>query len=125
MKTKKTILMVITMMIMMTGLSFAGETATSLAKKDLYENINKCFKQEMKNWNNYFYQNDINKVKEDVRITFKVDDDQTISLLRVSCPNQDAKDYVKYMFKTNEIKANEIMVGKAFVFNLRLYYKAF
>ena len=123
MKTKTTMMMVVAFL-MMTGLTFAGESATNLAKKNLQQEISQCFKQEMSDWNNFFYKNGINKIKEEVRVSFWVNEDQTVSLIRVISDNPDAKNYVKHVFETNSLEADQLLAGKAYTFNLNLRYEA-
>ncbi|WP_430972648.1 hypothetical protein [Sunxiuqinia rutila] len=122
MKTRRTIPMMVIALMMMTGLAFAGETATNMAKKDLYNEISDCFKEEIKDWNNYFYQNNINQLDEKVQVCFIVNGDQSLSLVRLRSDDEAAKDYVKHIFKTSELKADKVLVGKAYVFNLAVRY---
>lgn len=114
MKTKRTILMVSAFM-MMTSLSFARESAVSMAKKDLYEDIS--------HWNNYFFKKAINSVDEKVEVSFYVNDDQSLSVFRIRSENPDARDYVKHVFRKNKIFADELLVGKTYTFKLHLIYK--
>ena len=123
MKTQKFLTMVVALM-MVTGLTFAGETATSMAKKNLSSDIKDAFKNEISHWNNYFYLNDINKVKEDIQVSVYVNSDQSLTLIKVVSPNQDAKDFVKYMFNKEKIEGDQILVGKAYSFNLHLRYES-
>lgn len=123
MKTKKTLTLVI-VFLMMTGLTFAGETAIDMAKKELCHEITECFNRDIKHWNNYFYQNGINRIEEKVKVCFIVNGDQSLSIIRISCEDGDAENYVKHIFKTRKVKADKILVGKAYTFNLRLKYIA-
>ncbi|MGQ7867820.1 hypothetical protein [Sunxiuqinia sp. sy24] len=122
MKTRRTIPMMVVALMMMTGLAFAGETAMNMAKKELYHEITDCFKEEIKDWNNYFYQHDINKFDEKVQVCFIVNGDQSLSLIRLRSDDNAAKDYVKHIFKTKKLKADKVLVGEAYVFNLSVRY---
>ena len=124
MKTTRTMTLMVVAFLMMTGLTFGGETAASTAKKELVQEIAEVFQKDIKTWNNYFYHNDISKVNEKVRICFVVNGDQSLSLIRVSSDNGDANDYVKHVFKTRKIEADKVLAGNAYVINMALRYDA-
>jgi hypothetical protein len=121
MKTKTTFLTIVAVL-MMTGLTFAGETGLSMAEKNLTSDIKKNFQQEISHGNNYFYEHDINSLKENVTISFYVNDDRTLTLLQVITDDKDAKDFVKQIFSKREVKADRGLVGEAYTFNLYLRY---
>ncbi len=124
MKTTRTMTLMVVAFFMMSGLAFSGETVTSIAKKELYLQISEVFKEDIKEWNNYFYKNDISKLDEKVLVCFIVNEDQSLSLIRLSCKDGVAKDYVKHVFKTRKMKADKVLVGQAYSLNLALHYKA-
>jgi len=121
MKTKKVILAIVAVL-MMTGLTFAGETGLSMAEKNLTSDIQKNFQQEIGHLQNYFYEHNINSLKENVTISFYVNSDRTLRLLQVITDNKEAKDFVKYMFSKQEVKADRALAGEAYTFNLYLRY---
>ena len=121
MKTKTTFLTIVAVL-MMTGLTFAGETGLSMAEKNLTNDLKENFQQEISHGNNYFYENDIKSLKENVTISFYVNDDRTLTLLQVITDNKDAKDFVKQIFSKREVKADRGLVGEAYTFNLYLRY---
>lgn len=121
MKTKTTFLTIVAVL-MMTGLTFAGETGLSMAEKNLTSDIQRNFRQEIGHWRNYFYEHDINSLKENVTISFYVNEDRTLTLLQVITDNKDAKDFVKYIFSKHEVKADRELTGEAYTFNLYLRY---
>lgn len=121
MKRKKVILAIVAVL-MMTGLTFAGETGLSMAEKNLTSDIQKNFQQEIGHLQNYFYEHNINSLKENVTISFYVNSDRTLRLLQVITDNKDAKDFVKYMFNKQEVKADRALTGEAYTFNLYLRY---
>lgn len=123
MKTKRTILMAVAF-IMMAGLAFAGEAEVNVAKTGLYQEISECFKEDISNWNNYFFKNNINNVDEKLEISFYVNDDQSLSVFRIRCENPEACEYVKSVFKANKMYADKVLTGKAYTFRLHLLYKA-
>ena len=123
MKTTTVSMMVIAFF-MMTGLTFAGETATDMAKKELYHDIKECFQDDIKEWDNFFYQNGINRMDEKLQVCVFVNGDQSLSVIRIRSENPDAKDYVKHVFNTQELEAGKVLVGKAYVFNLSVRYIA-
>jgi hypothetical protein len=124
MKTTKPTIMMVIAVLMMTGLSFAGESATSMAQKELHQSITECFNKNLRVHENFFYENGINKLKEEVQISFVVNKDQSLSLIWVNSDIEVAKSYVNHVFKTRKIYANQILVGKCYKFNLYLDYLA-
>jgi hypothetical protein len=124
MKTTRTMTLMVVAFFMMTGLASAVETTASMAKKELVQEITEVFKNDIKEWNNYFYKNDIHKMEEKVQVCFIVNGDQSLSIVRLSCKDGAAKDYVKHVFKTHEIIADKVLVGNAYVVNLALRYEA-
>ena len=121
MKTKKVILAIVAVL-MMTGLTFAGETGLSMAEKNLTSDIRNNFQQEIRLSQNYFFEHNINSLKEDVTVSFYVNSDRTLTLLQVITDNPDAKKFVKYMFSKKEVKADRELTGEAYTFNLYLRY---
>ncbi|WP_157624905.1 hypothetical protein [Sunxiuqinia dokdonensis] len=124
MKTTRTMTLMVVAFLMMTGLTFASETTATMAKKELYHEITEVFNNDLKDWNNYFYQNDIDKLDEKVQVCFIVNGDQSLSLVRVKSKDGAATDYVKHVFKTRKIEADKVLVGKAYIFNMDLRYEA-
>lgn len=125
MKTQRITMMVIAFF-MMTGLVAAGETesAVNMAKKELYQEIKTCFKDDINKPFNYFYQNNINRVDDRVQICFVVDHDQSLRIVRLRCDDPDARDYVKHVFKNRKLTADSVLVGKAYIVNMTLRYGA-
>ena len=123
MKTQKFLTVVIAVM-MMTSYALAGESAASMAKRNLNEDIKANFKKEIAQWNNYFYQHNINSLKETVKVSFVVNKDQSLTVFRVISDDPDAKNYVKYLFENYDIEADKVLVGNAYTFNIQLRYEA-
>lgn len=121
MKTKTTLLTIVAVL-MMTGLTFAGETGLSMAEKNLTNDLKENFQQEISHGNNYFYEHDISSLKENVTISFYVNEDRSLTLLQVITDNKNAKDFVKQIFSKHEVKADRGLVGEAYTFNLYLRY---
>ncbi len=119
----KTILTIV-LVAMVSTFSLASETSVQAAKKILSEDISENFKAEMKKYNNFFYENGIDNVREDVKVSFYVDDYNRLVLLKVATENPDARDYVKHFFKNNQVVADDVLVGSAFTFDLHLRYRA-
>ena len=96
MKTQRITMMVVAFF-MMTGLVAAGETesAVNMAKKELYQEIKTCFKDDINKPFNYFYQNNINRVDDRVQICFVVDHDQSLRIVRLRCDDPDARGGVR------------------------------
>lgn len=122
----KTILtMVLATMIISVATAGQAETNVHKAKKKLNEKISVVLNEDMNQSGNYFYQHRITRIKEDLKVSFYVNNDQELVLLRVRTDNQDAKAYIKHFFRYNTIKADQILTGRAYTFNLHLRYKAF
>jgi hypothetical protein len=113
------------LMIVLTGGVYAATTDTEMeARQELTKTVKRVISDEMSQYKNYFYDRDITTMKEKVEITCLVNENSKVELVRVKCPNCDASDFVKYIFKENSIKANRLLAGKVFRFNVELRYKA-
>ena len=121
----KTILTVVMVAIIAT-FSFATETETSVqaATKNLMTEFSEEMNDDVNKPDNYFSINEISDIKENVKVTFYVDENQKLVLLKVKTDNNDAKNYVKHFLNKNTISADKILCGKAYTFNLYLKYRA-
>ena len=119
----KTILtMVLVAFIATTG--FGTDAAMQAAKKNLNEKIGLVLHKDVNESGNYFQENGINKIKEDLKVSFYVNEDRELVLLRVNTGNTDAKAYMKHFFKYNNVKADKILIGRSYSMNLHLRYNA-
>ncbi|HKJ43525.1 MAG TPA: hypothetical protein VKA27_15620 [Sunxiuqinia sp.] len=123
MKTQKFFMVVIAVM-MMTSYAVAGESETSMARRNLNEDIKASFDKEIAHWNNYFYTHNINLMRETVKVSFVVNKDQSLTVFRVISDDPDARNYVKYLFANNNIEAEKVLVGNAYTFDIVLRYEA-
>ncbi|MEN6454370.1 MAG: hypothetical protein ABFD10_08925 [Prolixibacteraceae bacterium] len=113
------------LVIVLTGGAYAVTTDTEMeARQELTRTVKSVISDEMNQYKNYFYDRDITTMKEKVEITCLVNENSKVELVRVKCPNCDAADFVKYIFKENTIQANRLLAGKVFRFNVELRYKA-
>ncbi|MGV8093792.1 MAG: hypothetical protein AB2L24_18180 [Mangrovibacterium sp.] len=105
--------------------AYAGTAVTEVeARQELAKTVKRIITDEMSLYKNYFYDREITSMKEKVEITCLVNDKNNVELVRVKCPNCDAKDFINYIFKENQIKAHSVLVGKIFRVNVELRYKA-
>jgi len=123
MKTKATFLLM-AILSLVTSTSFGGgtETETMEAKKALRSEIAQSLSDGINGWNNYFYQHEVNRVDDHLQITFAVNHDGTLRLLKVEHADQDVKEYVEHVFGKQTIIADPSLTGKAFAFDLHLRY---
>ena len=119
----KTILTMV-MVVMVTTFTFAGGSGVQAAKKNLNKEIGIALNEDVNESGNYFEMNQIYNVKENMKVSFYVNDEQELVLLQVKTGNKDAKDYMKHFFKSNRLKADKVLCGQAFSLNLYLRYKA-
>ncbi len=112
-------------MIVMAGGVYAGNVKTEIeARQELTRVVKKAISDEMNQIKNYFYDRDISKMKERVEVTCLVNDNKKIELVRVKCPNTEASDFIAYIFKQNTLRADDVLAGKVFRFDVELRYKA-
>ena len=111
--------------VLISTIAYAGKTETSVqaAQKNLIEDITLALNKDVNDPNNYFAENEIRNVKENVKVTFYVNGEQEVVLLRVKTDSYDAENYVKHFLKNNIIHADSILSGQAYTFNLYLRYK--
>lgn len=120
----KTILVTF-LMIALTGGTYAVTTDAEMeARQELTRTVKRVISDEMNQYKNYFYDRDISSMKEKVEITCLVNDDSKVELVKVKCQNCDASDFVRYIFNENTVKANRLLAGKVYRFNVELRYKA-
>ncbi len=111
-------------MIALTSGAYAGTISEQEARQELSRNLKQVFSEELNRYKNYFYEHDITSMKEKVEITCMVNDQNNLELVRVKCPNCEASDFVRYVFKENPVKVRGPLTGKVFRFDLQLRYKA-
>lgn len=112
-------------MIVLSGGAYAGMANTEMeARQELTKTVKRVISDEMNHYKNFFYDRDITTMKERVEITCLVNEHNTVELVRVKCPNCDASEFMNYIFKENKIKADRLLAGKVFRFDVELRYKA-
>lgn len=112
-------------MIALFGGAHAGTAVTETeARQELAKTVKRIITDEMNQYKNYFYDREITSMKEKVEITCLVNEKNNVELVRVKCPNCEAKDFINYIFKENRIRAHRVLAGKVFRVNLELRYKA-
>ncbi|MBN1819500.1 MAG: hypothetical protein JXR31_10340 [Prolixibacteraceae bacterium] len=126
MKTKNLLRMIalVAVFAMATNFAYSTGDAMAQAKQDLQKSIKQVFKGDISRTGNYLYENNVYKLDETAKLTLKVNEDLSLEVLKVECSNCDASEYVKYVFASNNVKADELLAGKAFTINIRLKYKA-
>lgn len=119
----KTIFAAFLMIAMISG-TYAGTMSEQEARQELTRNVKKVFSEEINQYKNFFYEHDINAMKEKVEITCLANDQNYLELVRLKCPNCQASDFVKHVFENYPVKVDGSLKGKVFRFNLELRYKA-
>ncbi len=87
----KTILTVVLVAVVST-FSIATETSVQAATKNLMTEFSEEMNDDVNKPDNYFSVNEISDIKENVKVTFYVDENQKLVLLKVKTDNNDAYD---------------------------------
>jgi|GEM_PF-4902155 len=112
-------------MIAFVGGAYAGTVNTEMeARQELTKSVKRIISDEMNQYKNFFYDRDISTMKERVQVICTVNERNAVELVRVKCTNCDASDFIHYIFKENTIKADRLLAGKVFRFDVELRYKA-
>ena len=120
MKTITTMLLVV----LTTTFAFAGKTGVAEAREMLREDIGMFFQKDFSDPDNYLVANRINLLKEDVQLTFFVNQERELVLVQVNSDNADAKDYIRYVFSNSQMKADKALCGQFYQLKLCLRFKA-
>ena len=126
MKTFKVIKKVslVLVFVLMGTFAFATSGEFMLAKQEMSKSVSRVFQDNIHNQDNYLMENQIYRLRETVKVTFKVVDENELKLLKVDCNNCDAAEYVKYVFAQNKVKAGDVLVGKVYAMNIFVRYRA-
>ncbi|MGD9929728.1 MAG: hypothetical protein AB7U05_06885 [Mangrovibacterium sp.] len=118
-------IMTTVLLVLVISLGYAGNTSVQQARQNLNVDLKDVFTEDINRYNNYLYQRGIDKLDEDVQVIFRVNEDQSLGVLRVTCNNPQAIEYVKHVLQSKNIKADDCLVGKAFTVNFDLRYRAY
>ena len=94
----------------------------------LKNDLREVFRQEVVNDIsdpfNFLYQEDVNRLNEDVDIIFYLTEDAKVKLISVKSDNELAKKYVIQLFDNNTLDVDKAMTGKSYRIKLKIDYKA-
>ena len=126
MKTIKFLEMTALMAIFMLTVNLAYSTSDSLAiaRQDLKKSITKVFEEDISKTGDYLYENQFYRNIDKAKVTFRVNENRGLELIDVKCKNCDATEYVKYVMTQNEVKADQLLVGKVYNIDISLKFKA-
>lgn len=126
MKTIKFLKMTALMAIFMltVNLAYSTSDALAIARQDLQKSITNVFKEDISKTGNYLYENQVYRINDKAKVTFRVNENRGLELIDVKCKNCDAAEYVKYVMTQNEIKADQMLVGKVYTIDICLKFKA-
>lgn len=126
MKTFNTILLTVLFTIAsMVAMSKNDAEQSSEVKnvKELSSTIHQMIWNDFHRCNNYFYKNSINRMKENVEITFVVTEKNELIITHIKCENCDAAAYVKKVLNHSQINANKVLQNKNYKLRLTLDYR--
>jgi hypothetical protein len=126
MKTIKFLKMTALMAIFMltANLAYSTSDVLAIAKQDLKESITNVFKEDISKTGNYLYENQVYILNDKAKVTFRVNENRELEIIDIKCKNCDAAEYVKYVISQNEVKADQMLVGKAYTIDIRLKFQA-
>jgi len=93
------------------------------ASSELPVIIKHMVKQDFIRLNNYFYQNNINKLKADVTFEFFIDDDNKINIVSIESNDQQAAEYVKQLLHQTKLNVNDSVANKNYKLVIKLDYR--
>lgn len=91
--------------------------------KDLTVSIKKMVITDFRECNNYFYQHNIDRMKEDVIIVFYVNNKNEINLLNVNSDDDSAEDYISHLLDGKKIKSDSSALNKKYRLTIKLDYR--
>lgn len=91
---------------------------------DLRTTIKKMLSDDFVNVNNYFHENGISDLKDDVLVKFYIDENSRFQIIDVEGGSDDAKTYVKQLLNNKKVKASDAIVKKSYHFTLKIDYRS-
>ncbi len=91
---------------------------------DLRYLIKNTIRLDFNKANNYLYNQNIDKLNENVIISFMVDSEKKIKIVKVKAENEEASQYIMNLLNNKVIDADESMTGKYFNLPIVLKYLA-
>jgi hypothetical protein len=127
MKTLKT-LFIVSLLSVTTLLANANEkhevtTLKASTVEELKTSIEDVIKNDFKRYNNFFYQNGINKFQENVVVKFRIMPNQKLYIFSVECDDCDGVEYVKEMLKNVKFDVDENLMKRNYAINIKLDYR--
>lgn len=91
---------------------------------DLRYLIKNTIRLDFNKANNYLFNQNIDKLNENVIISFMVDSEKKIKIVKVKAENEEASQYIMNLLNNKVIDADESMTGKYFNLPIVLKYLA-
>ncbi len=97
-------------------------------KSDQFSKLTSTLKQIIKSdfqqLDNYFQQNEIERIKEDVLVTFCVTKDSKVKILSAECENKKASAYLIQLLNNQKVHVDESMKQKNYKLNVKIEYRS-
>jgi hypothetical protein len=90
----------------------------------LTSTLKQIIKSDFQQLDNYFQQNQIERIKEDVLLTFCVTKDSKLKILSAECENKEASAYLIQLLNNQKVFVNESMKQKNFKLNVKIEYRS-
>lgn len=107
-----------------TNFAYSTGDAVAKAKNDLRKEIVKTIDDDISKTGNYLYENNVHKINDKVKITFKVGKNHELRILKVDSRDYNAAGYVKSILGKNKVTVSHLLEGKAFTLDIRIKFKA-
>lgn len=91
---------------------------------DLKATIKKMVTNDFASVNNYFHQNGIDNLKEDVVVKFYINEENKIQVVDVIGDDQQATTYVMQLLNNKKIKTVELLTNKYYQLAIKLDYRS-
>lgn len=95
------------------------------SENDLRNSFREMIVTDFASTSGYLYKNDIYRMNETVEVTFLINPDQTIWVVRAKCNNPQAVEYIKQLLDKKLINVPKEMIGMVYEVDLSLDYKAY
>ena len=125
MKTLKFFLLA---MIFATVTNVASAKNYNDSKTDQFSKLTSTLKQIIKSdfqqLDNYFQQNEIERIKEEVLVTFCVTKDNKVKILSAECKNKKASTYLIQLLNNQKVHVDESIKQRNFKLNFKIEYRS-
>ncbi|MDA3930007.1 MAG: hypothetical protein PF541_13740 [Prolixibacteraceae bacterium] len=90
---------------------------------DLPTTIKKMVKADFVNTNNYFHQNNIYSMKEEVMLFLKVNDKNELEVIKTVSESESASEYLHLLLDNSKLDVENVLINKVFRLKVKIDYR--